>query len=167
MRREIIQCGCTNSANKTEKRVTETPDLDTLLGIGIPMTDEKKRDVIAARLLAVRDQIKSLKEEETALEDSIWTLTPDEPGEVDVQGEQYAFTVQRTELWKWNSTKLELLAARNASVSAIVKSKFQLQSKQNTPLMNTHLPNKAKQHEHTHNPQPGKPRVKVRRKVTL
>lgn len=131
------------------------------------MTNEKKRDVTAARLLAVREQIKSLKEEETALEDSIWTLTPDEPGEVDVHGEQYAFTVQRTELWKWNSSKLELLAARNASVSAIVKSKFTLPSKEYLPLMTALLPSEAKELEEALTRQPGKPRVKVRRKVTL
>lgn len=145
--------------------MTETPDLDTLLGIGVPVTEEKKYDTTAARLLAVREQIKSLKEEETALADSIWTLTPDEPGEHEVHGEQYAFTVQRTELWKWNSSKLELLAARNASVSTMVKSKFTLPSKEYLPLMATLLPSEAKELEEALTRKPGAPRVKVRRKA--
>lgn len=145
--------------------MTETPDLETILGIGLPMTSEKKYDVTAARLIAVREQIKALKAEEVALEDSIWTLTPDESGEFDVQGEQYAFTIQRSELWKWNSAKLEVLAARNPNIGAVVSSKFNLKQNEYLPLMGTLSAADAKELEEALTRKPGRPRVKVRRKV--
>lgn len=143
----------------------EAPDLDSIFGTSAPLTEEKKYDAAAERLLFVREQIKALKAEETALEDSIWTLTPDEPGEFDVAGEQYTFTVQRSELWKWNSAKLELIAAKNSNVAAVVDSKFTLKQKDYLPLVGALTSADVKELEGALTRKPGRPRVKVRRKV--
>lgn len=148
----------------TEKHVTETPDLETILGIGVAPTKEKEYDTKAARLLAVNEQLKALKEEKQQLEDAIWTLTPDEPGEFIIEGEQYAFQVSRSELWKWDSNKLEALAASNPHVSAVVESKFSLPKKEYAPLLSMLPAPEIKRLEETLTRKPGKPRVKVSRK---
>lgn len=144
--------------------MTESPDLETILGIGTAPTEESKYDAKAARLLAVREQIKSLKEEETALEDEIWILTPDEPGEFLIQGEQYEFNVSRSELWKWDSAKLEKLAARSTHVASVVKSTFSLDKKEHLPLLGILAPAEVKELEDALTRKVGAPRVKVRRK---
>lgn len=145
--------------------MTETPDLDTLLGIGTPMSPARIYDEKAKRLLAVREQIKALKEEETAITDSIWTLTPDEPGEFSIDdGEQYSFSVSRTELWKWDSKKLEVLASKNPIVGGAVKSTFSLDKKEHPSLLSVLEPHYIKELDAALTRKPGAPRVKVRRK---
>lgn len=73
--------------------------LDEILGIGAGLTPEEKLDATAARLISVNEQILKLKAEKEALEDTIHVLTPDEAGEAVVEGKQYSFLVERSEIY--------------------------------------------------------------------
>lgn len=89
---------------------TDTPDLDTILGIGKsaqPQSPQEEIDQLAIRLIEVRERIAYYKAQEVAIEDMIWTRTPDDVGDAAVDGNQYSFIVSRTEQWKWDSEKIE------------------------------------------------------------
>lgn len=93
--------------------ITDEDEINAILGITAPATNKPSKtpaqeiDVLAEKLISVRAQIDELKSLETHIEDAIWARTPEEVGEVAVEGDQYTFTVTRSELWKWDSDKLE------------------------------------------------------------
>jgi len=145
--------------------MVETPDLDTLLGIATPQTTEQKNDALGMRLLAVREQLAALKAEQTQIEDAIWTQTPEEPGEFAVAGEQLAFTVARSEVWKWESAKLEKLAAAEAAVSTVVKSKFTMSKTDYAGLVAALTPQQVKELDAALTRKAGAPRIKITRKA--
>lgn len=136
----------------------ETPDIDTLLGIGAAPTKGEEYDRIATRLLTVREAIETLKLEEQELTDKIWTLTPDEPGEFFVAGDQYSFTVSRSELWKWDSSKIEAKLALPA-LPDYVKATFSVDKRKYLGMDKTE---QADLHDAL-TTKPGAPRVKVKR----
>ena len=86
-------------------------DIDQTFGIATTAKPEERYDAVAKRLLEVNEKLKELKSEKTKLEDEIWTLTPEEAGEEIVKGDQYSFLISRTELWKWDSKKIEATLA--------------------------------------------------------
>lgn len=119
--------------------MTETPDLATLLGIGVPptpLTPQEEIDQLAIRLLDVRAQLAALKAQETAIEDAIWTRTPDDVGEAAVDGNQYSFIVARTEQWKWDSEKIEAKLA-TTPLPTHVKAKYSIDKKKYMALTDT------------------------------
>lgn len=139
--------------------------LDDIFGGSGGLTREDQLDATAMRLLYVKEQIKALKEEQQALEDKVWTLTPDEAGEATVESKQFSFVVSRSELWKWNSPDLEVLAASNPFVGAVVKSKFSLPKNEYQPLMDKLPAPEAKKLQDTLTRTVGKPRIKIIKKA--
>lgn len=109
----------------------ETPDLDTILGIGVPqkpLTPQEEIDMLAIKLVDVRAQLEKLKAQEQAIEDAIWTRTPDDVGDASVDGDQFSFVVSRTEQWKWDSTKIESKLA-TVPLPHHVKAKYSIDKK--------------------------------------
>lgn len=86
--------------------VPASQELDEILGIGHAIAPEEEIDKLASELISVRSQIEQLKLREQAIEDSIWTRTPDQPGEAVVDGKQLSFLVTRSEKWSWDSDKI-------------------------------------------------------------
>jgi len=142
----------------------ETPDLDTILGIGTPqkpLTPEQEIDLLAVKLLDVRHQIEKLKLQETAIEDAIWTRTPDDVGDAIVAGQQYDFVVSRSEQWKWDSTKIESKIP-SVPLPSYVKAKYTIDKRQYQALPDAEQQNWIDALER----KPSSPKVKVAEKVS-
>ena len=86
-------------------------EIDAILGIGVStqMSPQDEIDALAVRLIALRDQREQLDNQIQAIEDRIWSSTPEEVGDAVIEGTQYAFVVSRNEQWKWDSKIIEAL----------------------------------------------------------
>jgi len=115
-------------------------------------------------IMAVREQLKSLKEEERRIEDAIWTQTPDDVGDFAVDGEQLSFTVSRSELWKWNSDKLEAIGAKVAVIGNIVKTKSSISRSDYNTIAASLQPSERKELEDALTRKTSKPRIKITNK---
>ncbi len=117
----------------------ETPDLDTLLGIGVPqkpLSPQEEVDMLAIKLIEIRAQLETLKAQEQAIEDAIWTRTPDDVGDAAVDGDQYSFVVSRSEQWKWDSQKIEAKLA-TVPLPHHVKAKYTIEKRKYLAMTDT------------------------------
>ncbi len=138
--------------------------VDEIFG-SAPTSPEDTLDAVGARLVWVNEQLAAFKDEKKKLEDKVWTMTEEEPGEVELSGAQYSFIVARSEQWKWNSEKLETLAASNPHVDAVVQSSFKLTPKNYEALKSTLPHPELVKLDDALTRGVGKPRVKVTKKA--
>lgn len=103
-----------DNQTKTAEEILGTTDaLDAMLGITpaqastlTPQQAQTEIDTLAESLIDARAKRDALDALIQKIEDAIWTRTPDEVGEVAIDGAQYTFTVSRGETWKWDSDKI-------------------------------------------------------------
>lgn len=137
----------------------EVMTLDTILCKPDASTEQAEIDELAKKLIDVKAEIERLKNIQQSIEDSIWTRTPEEPGEVQVEGQDYLFDVKRSEIWSWDSDVLESIHALPklpdylSATYKVKKAEFQQLSGAEQQSL---LPALEKK--------PGSPRVSARRK---